>query len=835
MIVEVRLGHIVAELAVRHGIQFQAGVHTGLVQRHRVKGGKHAHVGQDGQVVLGMAVAEGADVDDQADVEVGTPLHHGQGVFGDLAVQDVVALVLGRAGGILGAGADAAAAAHALVVVDGCLAALDGNGIVGAVLLADGAADALVLVHIGLAGGVHLHLAGAGAAAHADVLDRAAEARALVALEVGQGEEGVVVHKVFAHAHFGEPLAAGDRQHHGAVGVQNVHRGKGPAVDLQGLPVLLGGVAVALVEGVGLDKDGNYVITAAAGMNWFANEVDNGDSFEGKTIKLDTDIILPKDINWNPIGDNRTDAVFSGTFDGQNHTIYGAHISGDFCFDGSVYGSKEGWGLFSALYRANVKNLKVDNATFASYTVISGAIAGYAQDTTFENIEITNSTIAGYNWYCGGVVGWASGDCTFKNVNLDNTTSVGTLWGAHGQCIGGIAGGISSSGNIVIEDCNIACVIDAINDVVSNYQWWIYRVSGMIIGNITTTQTINGREYPNPTNVTCKNVTVTYGDWMNYHYCEFERLGAPSYASEGQWKFCRVEGSDYGTDGVDHTMCNHDSDETHYVLIPFDQLFGGGSNGSGREPVYGLRTFNGVTVVYPASYSETVADDAQLKEALAAGVPTVYVTAGEYTFPAGSVKEGTTINCAEGTVFTGKSSLNIKGATVIGATFRNENGTTVSGTIDGTFKDCTFEGSETLRWCYSSEGKPVVFEDCVFKTDFRGVHFDTMSGDVTFRRCELNGFNAYGGTGTMTFEECVFGNDESSYNGLNIYATTILKDCRFVYESGKTNFIDMECTGKSLTITNCTATLDGAAADVRSFVGGSKLAENTVTIDGVVL
>ena len=35
-----------------------------------------------------------------------------------------------------------------------------------------------------------------------------------------------------------------------------------------------------------------------------------------------------------------------------------------------------------------------------------------------------------------------------------------------------------------------------------------------------------------------------------------------------------------------------------------------------------------------------------------------------------------------------------------------------------------------------------------------------------------------------------------------------------------------------MTITNCTATLDGAAADVADFVGGSKKTECTVTIDG---
>ena len=348
------------------------------------------------------------------------------------------------------------------------------------------------------------------------------------------------------------------------------------------------------VEGVGLDKDGNYVITAAAGMNWFANEVDNGNSFEGKTIKLDTDIILPEDTNWNPIGDNRKDdGAFSGTFDGQGHLISGAKITGDFCFDGTVYGSKEGWGLFSVLDGATVKNLKLDKEVFASYTVISGAVAGYAQDTTFENIEITNTKIAGYNWYTGGVVGWAGGNCTFKGINLDDTVSVGTLWDSHGQNTGGIAGGVSGEATITIEDCNIACVMDVINDITSNYKWGIYRVSGMIIGNTNTTEVVyNTVVTATATNVTCKNVTVTYGDWMNYHYCE------------GYWNrgWGRVESSDY-VGGIDHTQCNHPAGEEHYKCIAFDQLFGGSSNGSGHYPVKGLKEFPGVTVNYPASYT----------------------------------------------------------------------------------------------------------------------------------------------------------------------------------------------------------------------------------------
>jgi len=192
-----------------------------------------------------------------------------------------------------------------------------------------------------------------------------------------------------------------------------------------------------------------------------------------------------------------------------------------------------------------------------------------------------------------------------------------------------------------------------------------------------------------------------------------------------------------------------------------------------------------------------------------------------------ALKNGTDVIYAEDVVVEGTSQLNT-GATIVGATFKNENGTAVTQTVSGTFKDCVFEGSEALRWCYSNAGETVVFENCVIKTDFRGVHFDNMKGDVIFKNCEINGFNAIGGAGTVTFENCTFGNDKSSYNGLNMYSNINLINCTFNYVSGKTNFIDMEGTGKTLAITNCKAYLDGVETDISNFVGGSKLSQNTV-------
>ena len=117
------------------------------------------------------------------------------GVFGHLAVQHLVGAVALGIDGVEVAGTDAAAAALALVLVDDSLVLLVVcNGVGAALLGAAVAAAAQALLHGRVAGSVLLHLARAGAAAHADVLDGTAEAGGLVALEVGQADEDVRIH-----------------------------------------------------------------------------------------------------------------------------------------------------------------------------------------------------------------------------------------------------------------------------------------------------------------------------------------------------------------------------------------------------------------------------------------------------------------------------------------------------------------------------------------------------------------------------------------------------------------------------------------------------------------
>ena len=142
-----------------------------------------------------MAVTVGRDVNDQADVELGPPVHHRLGVLGHLPVQIRDCRVVLCRNGVEVAGGNAPAAAHALAVVDGGLPVLPiGDGVLGALFGALAATHAALGGDVGLSCRVLFHLAPAASAAHADVLDGPAEAGHLMALEVAQADEDVRVH-----------------------------------------------------------------------------------------------------------------------------------------------------------------------------------------------------------------------------------------------------------------------------------------------------------------------------------------------------------------------------------------------------------------------------------------------------------------------------------------------------------------------------------------------------------------------------------------------------------------------------------------------------------------
>jgi hypothetical protein len=209
----------------------------------------------------------------------------------------------------------------------------------------------------------------------------------------------------------------------------------------------------------------------------------------------------------------------------------------------------------------------------------------------------------------------------------------------------------------------------------------------------------------------------------------------------------------------------------------------------------------------------------------------VVVPAGEYTFPASSIKEGMTLKCAEGTVFEGSSSLDIKGATVEGAIFSNESGSAVGGSINGTFKDCKFVGANALRYCYA--GETTVFENCEFSGNTYGAHFDGGANDILFKNCIFSGFNAFGGAiELVTFDGCTFKpNGKSKYNGANLWGSAKMINTQFIFDGTTENeWVDCISSEKSYEFTGCT--INGGSALNPDYIFSRK-AGTKIVFDGV--
>ena len=403
-------------------------------------------------------------------------------------------------------------------------------------------------------------------------------------------------------------------------------------------------VADGFDSGTGTEGD-PYIIETAAQLVYFRNQVDAGVTYAGQFVKLGKDIDLA-DKPFDPIGfgywkeakvENDVDknTVFMGTFDGGNHTIYNLYQNGwELDPDKTNYStytySTAGAGLFASIKNATIKNLAISGAEVVFECVDMGIVVGYAQgECHFENIVVTNANIANYNRYTGGLVGEVSGgpygidpkkgySHTFKNITIDSTVTVSGLWGSFGCGMGGVIGGKWGDATVLMENVISAPKMDVYNDVVSAYQWYAFRGCGMLIGH-TEEPYSDGRTSGIATAnfLTCENVKVYYGDWVNYTYYEFanqtDAEGNTLWYSNYPW--VRAEAGEYceafsnirygipqigGVNVTDLSEEDFNAAVTSTTKIIFNQLYGA------DRGMYGQAAHDGVTVIENLGETKTI-------------------------------------------------------------------------------------------------------------------------------------------------------------------------------------------------------------------------------------
>ena len=170
-----------------------------------------------------------------------------------------------------------------------------------------------------------------------------------------------------------------------------------------------------------IQDDGSYAVYTANGLKEWAETVQNDPALN---IILTADIDLTG-TEWTPIGMSRG---YSGTFDGQGHTITGLSISP----------SEDAAALFHNINGdGKVMNLQLKDVTYSSVTAMGGIAHGNYGTIIACSVTgtLTNTT---NNGDVGGIVA----------ANLGNITACwfsGTISG--GGRIGGVAGSNTNAGS----------------------------------------------------------------------------------------------------------------------------------------------------------------------------------------------------------------------------------------------------------------------------------------------------------------------------------------------------------------------------------------------------
>ena len=216
-----------------------------------------------------------------------------------------------------------------------------------------------------------------------------------------------------------------------------------------------------------------FVIDTADELAGLAVLVNNGDSFEGKTVSLGADIDLSGYPNWTPIG-NATHA-FSGKFHGKTYGISNLYIS---------LPENEYVGLFGNITN-EINGIYLSDSFVAGYGYV-GSIAGIVNGGSIVDCIVENFIVDGGGHSVGGMAGEICDDssinaCIITDGRIDGNSYVGSVVGTISRisscsyCIisnctvagdyttGGVAGDIHSSSlnNITISSSTVTGVYDS--------------------------------------------------------------------------------------------------------------------------------------------------------------------------------------------------------------------------------------------------------------------------------------------------------------------------------------------------------------------------------------
>ena len=200
---------------------------------------------------------------------------------------------------------------------------------------------------------------------------------------------------------------------------------------------------------VGDGSEGSpYIITKAEELEWFRNEVNNGQYSICAKIADNVEVIDMStvchaadasknlgELSWVPIGVGN---AYTGIFDGSGKTISNLYIKTE----------NQQAGLFGYTYQSTIKNLTFENANVTNTELYTGILVGNAgYQTTLQNIKISTNKcqVIGGKDYTGGIAGKLDG-------NANNCVNYATVQGI--EDVGGLFGYYDRAGNSMTACAN---------------------------------------------------------------------------------------------------------------------------------------------------------------------------------------------------------------------------------------------------------------------------------------------------------------------------------------------------------------------------------------------
>ena len=217
------------------------------------------------------------------------------------------------------------------------------------------------------------------------------------------------------------------------------------------------------------NNDGTYTVEKVAvtigsveDLIAFGKAVTENTTYQGVKVAANPSVVvtLTADLNlensgFAPIGNGAANA-FSGTFDGQNHTISNMTLSCDYY---------RGVGFFRSLGKGAVVrnvtfvNAKIDNGDATAANHFYGVVAGFSNNLTLDNVDVKDSSVT-CKYSGAAMVGCLEGATTIKNCDIENVTLTTT---SIRVAVYGILGNSANGHTAALENNTVKDVVSIVN------------------------------------------------------------------------------------------------------------------------------------------------------------------------------------------------------------------------------------------------------------------------------------------------------------------------------------------------------------------------------------